>query len=465
MSLHLSIPVIVEKIRPEGERAFYRAGALFVGGYERVDSREDRAIRELTDALRKAANEEARDMRHTMLGNWSFNPRRLRHRTLELTLTLRRHTLRPKIVVLMFDALGRTLAASPQIRELCFEIQPGESVEARAHEVYTEHFKGLEKEGADVAEWEFEDVVYTRIDSITINVNASQKPPKEEATPMAFLGEDREVSGSAELERTGRNLTRLYPNELDRALLRDSEVQQLRDWFRGRKRHDPAPPPLVIVGPNQVGKTAIIHEWIHRRCDSDDSDIYVWLLSPQRVISGMSFVGQWEQRVLAILKEIEKERYVLYFDDLLGLFSAGKSRDSNLTVGQVLKVHMEEGRLAVLGEATPEAWRKLRELDRSFADLFTVLHLREPNEHDTLRVLIRTLQDLEHEHGCRFEPEVLPLVIELPRRFVRGRAFPGKGAEMLRMDCKAALNENDGDMEAAIDWLRAKGLAKAAKKA
>jgi elongation factor Ts len=33
------------------------------------------------------------------------------------------------------------------------------------------------------------------------------------------------------------------------------------------------------------------------------------------------------------------------------------------------------------------------------------------------------------------------------------------------MDCKAALNETDGDMEAAIDWLRAKGLSKAAKKA
>ena len=33
------------------------------------------------------------------------------------------------------------------------------------------------------------------------------------------------------------------------------------------------------------------------------------------------------------------------------------------------------------------------------------------------------------------------------------------------MDCKAALNETEGDMEAAIDWLRKKGLAKAAKKA
>ena len=33
------------------------------------------------------------------------------------------------------------------------------------------------------------------------------------------------------------------------------------------------------------------------------------------------------------------------------------------------------------------------------------------------------------------------------------------------MDCKQALKENDGDMEAAVDWLRTKGIAKAEKKA
>ena len=33
------------------------------------------------------------------------------------------------------------------------------------------------------------------------------------------------------------------------------------------------------------------------------------------------------------------------------------------------------------------------------------------------------------------------------------------------MDCKKALAENNGDVEASIDWLRAKGLSKAAKKA
>src|SRR5882724_4805380 len=33
------------------------------------------------------------------------------------------------------------------------------------------------------------------------------------------------------------------------------------------------------------------------------------------------------------------------------------------------------------------------------------------------------------------------------------------------MDCKAALGETQGDLETAVDWLRKKGLAKAAKKA
>src|SRR6201989_2370200 len=41
------------------------------------------------------------------------------------------------------------------------------------------------------------------------------------------------------------------------------------------------------------------------------------------------------------------------------------------------------------------------------------------------------------------------------------RATTGAGM----MDCKAALTETGGDMEAAIDWLRKKGISKAAKKA
>ena len=51
-------------------------------------------------------------------------------------------------------------------------------------------------------------------------------------------------------------------------------------------------------------------------------------------------------------------------------------------------------------------------------------------------------------------------------------AFTAQDVKKLRemtnvgmMDCKKALQATDGDMDKAVDWLREKGLAKAAKKA
>ena len=62
---------------------------------------------------------------------------------------------------------------------------------------------------------------------------------------------------------------------------------------------------------------------------------YTWLLSPQRLISGMSYVGQWEKRLLAILKEAEKKEHILYFDDFLALYYAGRTSQSAGTLDQV----------------------------------------------------------------------------------------------------------------------------------
>ena len=42
--------------------------------------------------------------------------------------------------------------------------------------------------------------------------------------------------------------------------------------------------------------------------------------------SGMSYVGQWENRLLAILREAKRRNRVLYFDDLLGIFAASSCR-------------------------------------------------------------------------------------------------------------------------------------------
>ena len=83
---------------------------------------------------------------------------------------------------------------------------------------------------------------------------------------------------------------------------------------------------------------------ISRRENKSSDKNQMWLLSPQRLISGMSFVGQWENRLIAILKTAQKHNHLLYFDDLPGLFFAGVSANSDLNVAQVLKPYIETPR-------------------------------------------------------------------------------------------------------------------------
>jgi ATP-dependent Clp protease ATP-binding subunit ClpA len=246
-----------------------------------------------------------------------------------------------------------------------------------------------------------------------------------------MLGSAQPVHGAEELRRVGRCLDWQYPDDLDRVVLRDAELAELTRLLDGTERR-----PVLLVGPRQVGKTALVHEYVFRQVSARRSAFRdrhnVWLLAPARLISGMSYVGQWENRLLAILKEARRRRHILYFDDLLGLFLAGQSAGSTLSVADVLKPYLERREVLVLGEITPEALRVLRERDRGFADLFHLLPLPEPNSSDTLRILIEVARALEGRHRCRFALDVLPAVHELQRRYARDLAFPGKAATFLR---------------------------------
>ena len=245
------------------------------------------------------------------------------------------------------------------------------------------------------------------------------------------------------MQRVGRCLDWQFPDELDRAILRDSEVGELFDLLRARDRR-----PVLLVGPRQVGKTTVLHEVVFRRVAEKKSPFVnrecVWLLSPRRLISGMSYVGQWEARLLAILKHARKRDHTLYFDDLIGLFLAGISASSSLSAAQVMKPYLERRDVRVVGEITPEALRVLQERDRSFADLFHILPVREPSDSETLRILIGVQHRLEGKHRCGFDLDVLPAVIDLQRRYERSAAFPGKAARMLNRLAVQADSEQDG---------------------
>lgn len=453
MSFAVTIPVLSEKISAQpGQPATYRVRPLFLGfGVDGDDHwvaynrREDRALANLAQDLRNSLIGAGRELRHDEIKRWSFCPSTT-SRFLPLTISLRKQTLRGKFLFVSFEALGRRVVLWPGQMNLSFELRRGDDFEPRVLEVLTEHLRHLEREGEELPSEQDLDVEYARVTTLELMIRSRQKFRDPSNDQFAMLTGTQKMSGAAELERTGRCLNRQFPRDLHRAILRDQDVATVEKHFGERNT---IPAPLALAGPSLVGKTAVIHEYLFRRLDGTGAKPEVWLLTPQRLIAGMSFVGQWEERVHAILKEASRRKLILYFDDLPGLFEAGRSRDSDLTVGHVLKSYLEEKSVRVLAEMTLGAWRKLREIDRGFADLFKVVRIRETTEEETMQVLTRAMQDLELERQCEFAVEVLPEVVNLQRRFARGRAFPGKAVEMMRQLARMSEAESGRRLEIA----------------
>lgn len=388
-----------------------------------------RALARLSNDLQNLLLQLGQEPRHEDLARWTFQPT-LEEATLDLRLELDSGSQRHRFFLVGYAALGRKLWFTPTLPALRFEVLPGQDLAERATEVLTRQFRQLERtEFLDVTEHVLVGKGRLTVLPLTIQPEALARKATKPTLALLF-GEEEKIDGERELRRVGRSLHSLYPDDLQRAVGMTRELEELAHLLAATDRR-----PVVLVGPRKVGKTTLLHEltWqtMARKKERYAGGREIWLISPMRLISGMSHLGEWESRVTAILDHASRKDRVLYFDDLLGLFSAGQSNASDLSVAHVLKPALSRRGVRVIAEATPEAWRLLRERDRGFADLFHVIPLAEPAEADTLRVLVDVIRRLEAEHRCRFDLEVVPATYELHRRHAGDAAFPGKAAGFL----------------------------------
>ncbi|HEX6047101.1 MAG TPA: AAA family ATPase [Pyrinomonadaceae bacterium] len=443
--MNIRVPIYVEERKPEAGVIQHvrpvRLRPLFFPHPTEQDVSLQRGTARLANSLRADLGKLARLPRHEHLALYSFYPQ-MEETMLEFTIEVAKKRFSLRHLFVIVPAFGRRFAWSPSVPDVWVEVSRGETLRDRVQETLTEHYRLQERRFGTEAVQPDRNTVHgkawiTSID-VAVDVPTVYTPPVQNI--FAAIGEMQQVDGATELTRVGRSLNSLYPDDLDHAIDREAEITELSTLLSASDRR-----PVLVIGKRLVGKTAIIHEFVRRRMDrrrssevtlhiANIADLQgdVWLVSPQRLISGMSYLGQWEGRFLAILKESQRKHHTLYFDDLIGLFYSGRTSSSQLSVAHVLKPYLERGDVRVLAECTPEAFRVLQELDRSFADLFQIVRIEEPNEQKNLHTLLGSRRTLEQQHDTRFHADVLPVVIDLTRRYVSDAAFPGKAARLLQ---------------------------------
>ena len=441
--LDITLPVYVKVVKGRADRkTVYRTQLLFAPGFHAENIVLQRAVQRLTRNVRKHNDESGKAWNQRKLIPLAFNPASLQHTTCAVDLELKKSRSHCKFFMVWFEAFDRRIAFCPEIPFHWFEFEKG-TLQSRTQEVMQAWFRERQREdGADfVAPETYAIDSKCWLTSIEVPLNINQESRDDMEKKMLSMWTRETVSGESELNRVGRCLDMLYPGDLDRAFLRDAEADSLQ-----RLLELPDQRPVLLVGDSLVGKTTLIHEVVARRVELRQQESLekgkekkntanrknVWLLAPQRLISGMSYVGQWEQRVHAILKTAEEKKHVLYFDDLIGLFRAGKSSCSNLCVADLLRKSLQQRSVRFLAECTTGGYEQLLNLDRSFADLFHVMHLDEMSEDQTLRVAIQTSRIVEQQHTATFDPDALPAVIQLQRQYGGGHRFPGKAVRFLK---------------------------------
>lgn len=431
--MNVSIAAYVEEQKTgEPPRTIHSVRPLFFQMQPERDASLQRATNKFVRSLKLEFENLADRARHDEIAARTFVPE-FKQQSLKMTIELGNRRYDCKFLFVVFDGFGRKIAFTPNVPDVWFEINRGETLTDRAKESLEFYFRERErKHGKESVNPEhFSIAGKAWITTLEINIQIPHLAPKKKDSLFALLGGGDVMSGAHELNRVGRCLDWLYPNELDRVARKETEVETLTKLLQSEDKR-----PVLIVGSRLVGKTSLIHEYVYRHVQTKRSahteKKNVWLLAPQRLISGMSYLGQWEKRLLAIIKEAKEKEHILYFDDLLGLFQAGVSASSNLNVAQVLKPYLERKEIRVLGEITPEAFRVFQEKDRGLADLFQIVRIDETKEEETLKILLSVMRQLEQQYNCRFEFDALPTVIDLQRRYVRDASFPGKAAVFLR---------------------------------
>ncbi|MDA2911034.1 ATP-dependent chaperone ClpB [Nitrospiraceae bacterium AH_259_D15_M11_P09] len=253
------------------------------------------------------------------------------------------------------------------------------------------------------------------------------------------------------LEKFGRDLTRLAgQGKLDPVIGRDDEIRRVIQILSRRTKNNP-----VLIGEPGVGKTAIVEGLAQRIVKGDVPEGLkqkrLIVLDMGALVAGAKFRGEFEERLKAVLKEIQaaQGQVLLFIDELHTVVGAGAAEGA-IDAANLLKPMLARGELHMIGATTLDEYRKHIEKDAALERRFQPVMVNQPSVEDTISILRGLKQRYEVHHGVRIKDAALVAAAKLSHRYIGDRFLPDKAIDLID-EAAARLRTEIDSLPAELD--------------
>ncbi|MEY9852179.1 ATP-dependent Clp protease ATP-binding subunit ClpB [Leifsonia sp. EB41] len=234
------------------------------------------------------------------------------------------------------------------------------------------------------------------------------------------------------LEQYGINLTEIAKSgKLDPVIGRDAEIRRVSQVLTRRTKNNP-----VLIGEPGVGKTAVVEGLAQRIVAGDVADSLkgkqLVTLDLSALVAGAMYRGQFEERLKAVLKEInDAEGEIITFVDELHILMGAGGGEGSVAASNMLKPMLARGELRLIGATTLNEYREFIEKDAALERRFQQVYVGEPSVEDTVAILRGLKGRYEAHHGVTIEDSALVAAASLSNRYITARQLPDKAIDLI----------------------------------